>query len=168
MGKVMSTFFNYEFTGKEKLHSGVVVKQIRRIGDGLIGGWIEKPENLVIQPVGSPAWVGEHAVVYGDAVVDRSATVCGNAVVCGKSHITEAAYIDGCAVVKDSHIYGNSHISHEAIVENSTVGDSTVKSSSKVYNAELKFCKFRGWASVSGGKFYNRRYDGQYWWPKEV
>jgi hypothetical protein len=32
----------YEFTGEEKECYGFTLKQIRRISDGEIGGWIEK------------------------------------------------------------------------------------------------------------------------------
>lgn len=36
----------YEFTGEIKEFNGFVLKQIRRISDQLIGGWIEKEDNL--------------------------------------------------------------------------------------------------------------------------
>ena len=36
----------YEFTGKTKNYKGRLLHRIRRISDGLVGGWIEKEENL--------------------------------------------------------------------------------------------------------------------------
>lgn len=156
-------FYNYYFTGKTREFEGVTVRQIARLGDNKIGGWIEKKENLLIQDVYSPAWVGDDAVVYGNAVVDGSATVEGDAVVCGNSRITWASKVWGCARVENSVVCGTSRISHQAIVKSSVIEDSVIDSSAKVEDAELKFCKFTGWADVKG-KHYNRRYDGQYWW----
>lgn len=160
----MNNFFDYYFTGKTKIYNGVTVHQIARIGDNKIGGYIEKRDNLVIQNVGSPAWVGESAIVYGSAIVDGAAIVDGSAVVCGNSHITYGAHITGCAQVVNSKVCGISRISHQAFVENSTIEDSVIESSAKVKNAKVKFCKFKGWADLNGGEHYNRRYDGQYWW----
>ena len=61
----------YEFTGEEKLMScGALVKRIKRIHDGVIGGWIETEKNL--DHYGN-AWV------YGDARVSGDAQVSGNA-----------------------------------------------------------------------------------------
>lgn len=160
----MKNFFDYYFTGKTKIHNGITVHQIARVGDNKIGGYIEKRNNLVIEQVASPAWVGENAIVYGNAVVDCAAVVDGHAIVCGNSHITYGAHVTGCARVQNSKVCGISRISHEANVEDSVVEDSVVESSAKVKNAEVKFCKLKGWADVDGGKHYNRRYDGQYWW----
>ena len=154
-------YYEYHFTGKTREFEGVLLRQIARSGDNKIGGWIEKRENLIIQYVASPAWIGEDAIVYGGSVVDCAAVVDGDAVVCG-SHITGAAHITGCARVEDSLIRGRSRISHQACVKNSIVDDSVIDSRAKVENAELKFCVFTGWADVKG-KHRNRRYDGQYW-----
>ena len=67
----------YEFTGKTKtLSNGATVKQIRRLKDGITGGWIEAERNL--SQYGN-AWVHGDALVYGDARVSGSAQVYGSA-----------------------------------------------------------------------------------------
>jgi hypothetical protein len=66
----------YEFTGEVKLHFGITMKQIRRIADKLIGGWIQDEKNL--DQSGS-AWVYGDAQVSGDARVSGDAQVYGDA-----------------------------------------------------------------------------------------
>lgn len=52
----------YEFTGDEKVSFGVTFKRIKRISDGMIGGWIEKEGNLDIF---GGAWVSGDTRVSG-------------------------------------------------------------------------------------------------------
>ena len=54
----------YEFTGKIIINFGVTLKQIKRLSDGLIGGYIEKESNL---DHSGNAWVSGNAQVSGDA-----------------------------------------------------------------------------------------------------
>ena len=56
----------YEFTGKTKVENGVTLRQIKRLSDGLIGGWIEKEENLSQD---GDCFVSGDARVYGNARV---------------------------------------------------------------------------------------------------
>ena len=67
----------YEFTGETKIVSGTNLKRIRRVADGVTGGWIEKEENL--SQVSGNAWVYGNARVYGDARVLGDARVYGDA-----------------------------------------------------------------------------------------
>lgn len=157
------SFYDYYFTGQEKQYDGITVRQIARVGDGLVGGWIQSEKNLIIEDVGYPAWVGGDAIVYGDAIVDSSATVDGWAVVYGKSRVTWASHVTGCAKIKDSLIKGRSFICNEAFVEASVIDDSVVESSGAIKSAELKFCKFKLCAGAEGVRLYNRIYDGKYW-----
>jgi hypothetical protein len=71
----------YEFTGETKIASGITLKRIRRIADGVTGGWIEKEENL--SQVYGDAWVSGNAEVSGNARVFGNAEVYGNAQVSG-------------------------------------------------------------------------------------
>jgi len=64
----------YEFTGETKQWSGVPVRQIRRLSDGELGGWIEKEENLSHE---GSCWIGPDAIVLGGAVVRGKAKVHG-------------------------------------------------------------------------------------------
>ena len=59
----------YEFTGEVKVVFGITLKQIKRISNGEVGGWIEKEENL--SQVSGDAWVFGNARVYGDAQVKK-------------------------------------------------------------------------------------------------
>jgi hypothetical protein len=68
----------YEFTGKTKEVNGIILKQIIRLSDGMIGGWIEKEENLSQE---GSCFVFGSAIVYGNARVAGNAEVYGNAYV---------------------------------------------------------------------------------------
>jgi predicted acyltransferase (DUF342 family) len=70
----------YEFTGETRLHGSVVLRQICRISDGEIGGWIESEANLSHE---GDCWVSSNAQIYGDARVRGNAQVSGNAQVFG-------------------------------------------------------------------------------------
>ena len=56
----------YEFTGKVEVRFGISFRQIRRLIDGLIGGWIENEKNLSQD---GNAWVYGNARVYGNAAI---------------------------------------------------------------------------------------------------
>ena len=70
----------YEFTGETKEFNGVVLQRIRRISDQLLGGCIEKEENLSQE---GTCFVYGNAEVYGNAKVSGNAEVYGNALVYG-------------------------------------------------------------------------------------
>jgi hypothetical protein len=95
----------YEFTGEEKKHYGLILKQIRRISDGEIGGWIEKEENL---SHGGNAWVYKDALVFEDAKICEDAKIYGNAWVYGNAKICEDAKIYGEADINGGNIIKNS------------------------------------------------------------
>lgn len=59
----------FEFTGEVKMEFGITLKRIKRISDGVIGGWIEKEINL--STFGN-AWVSGDAQVFGNARVKIS------------------------------------------------------------------------------------------------
>ena len=76
----MTSENKYEFTGETK--GGL--KQIRRISDGVIGGWIQSEYNL--SQYGN-AWVYGYARVHGNARVYGYAQVYGNAWVHGNAQV---------------------------------------------------------------------------------
>ena len=88
----------YIFTGLTKIVSGVVLKQIKRVSDGFIGGWIEKEDNL--QQIGD-AFVSGNACVYGNARVYGNAHVYGDARVFGDAFVSGNACVSGDAFVYD-------------------------------------------------------------------
>ena len=65
----------YEFTGETKNFEGRIVRHIRRLSDGKIGGWIEKEENLSQE---GNCWVDDNAVVCDDAQVYGNAKIYGD------------------------------------------------------------------------------------------
>ena len=89
----------YEFTGKTKNYYGVTLKQIKRISDGKIGGWIEKEENLSHD---GDCWVSGNAEVYGDAIVYGNAIVFGNAIVYGNAEVYGDAEVCNGKIIKSS------------------------------------------------------------------
>ena len=104
----------YEFTGETIEYKGRILKRIRRISDGLVGGWIEKEENL--SHYGScfiydDAKVFDAAMVYGNAEVFDNAEVFGYAWVYGNAWIYGNARVHGNAKIKgDAKVYDNAKI----------------------------------------------------------
>ena len=66
----------YEFTGETKKFLGRTLKRIKRISDGVIGGWIESEENLSHE---GWCFIYDEARVYDEAIVCDEARVCGKA-----------------------------------------------------------------------------------------
>lgn len=92
----------YEFTGETKVYEGRTLNRIRRIEDGLIGGWIETEKNLSHS---GGCFVYDESMVYENARVMDNAVVRDNAQVYGKATIREY-----------SQVYGNAEIHDEALI----------------------------------------------------
>lgn len=88
----------YEFTDETKTIDGHLLHRIRRLSDGVIGGWIESEDNLAHE---DDCWVYGNACVYGDAKVYGAAKVHDNANVCGKA-VVHDVFLNG-----DMRIDGN-------------------------------------------------------------
>lgn len=91
----------YEFTGEEKtisieIGSEVTVRRIRRIYDGLMGGWIEKESNLSHE---GSCFVYDNATVTGNANILENATVRGYALVTGYATVFGSATVSENATV---------------------------------------------------------------------
>jgi len=86
----------YEFTGKTVEYRDATLRQIRRLSDGAIGGWIESEQNLSHE---GDCWVFGNARVYGNARVDGNARVFGNARVYGNAKVFGNARVYGNAKV---------------------------------------------------------------------
>lgn len=74
----------YEFTGETKTVGGVTLKRIRRLYDGLAGGWIESEDNLC---------QADGCFIYGNALVYGDAQVYGNARVYGDAQVMEGMHV---------------------------------------------------------------------------
>jgi len=95
----------YEFTGVEK--NGL--KQIRRISDGILGGWIESEKNLSHE---GDCFVSENAKVFGNAKVSGNAKVFDKAEVFDKAKVYGNAKVFGNAWVSgNACVFGNAKVS---------------------------------------------------------
>ncbi len=118
----------YEFTGLTKTVLGVVLKQIIRKADKVIGGWIESEKNL--SQVYGDAWVGGDAQVYGNALVYGNAQVYGNARVHGNALVYGNALVSGNArVYRNAQVYGDAWVYGDALV----YGGALVSGDAQVY-----------------------------------
>ena len=115
----------YEFTGETRQHGGVTLRQIRRISDGEIGGWIESEKNLSHE---GDAWVSGNAKVYcnawvsGNAKVYCNAQVRGNAIVCDIARVSNNAMVCGNAMVYgNAQVYGNAKVYGNAQVRGNAI-----------------------------------------------
>ena len=110
----------YEFTGAVNDYR---LKQIRRVSDGLVGGYLESERNLSqegtcfvygdamvsgLALVGDDAVVSGNAMVYGNATIYGSAQIYGNARVSGNASVSGSAWVTGNALISgDANIFGN-------------------------------------------------------------
>jgi hypothetical protein len=143
----------YEILQDQTLeHEGRTLYRIRRLGDGKVGGWIEKEENLSQEGRG---FVHNEAKVYGDAKVSESADVYdyaemyGNAKAFGNATVYDDAQVGGNAevfgfakVLGFAKVYGNAKV----------YGDALVFVNAQVYGNAKLFGNARvcGWAEVWG------------------
>lgn len=80
----------YEFTGETKEFNGRKLQRIKRIEDGLVGGWIESERNLSHE---GNCFVYDNAMVFDDAGVYNNAEICGCAEIFGDAKIYEGRII---------------------------------------------------------------------------
>ena len=114
----------YEFTGEVNARG---LKRIRRLSDGLIGGWIAGENNLSHY---------NNCFVYGDAKVYGDAVVFGNAKVYGDAWVSENAEVSGNATVSENAwVYGDAWVSENAQV----YGNAKVCDNAQVYGNAAVF-----------------------------
>ena len=146
----------YEFTGETKNYKGRVLHRIKRISDGLVGGWIEKEENLSHE---GSCFVYDEAVVFGNgkvydyarvydyAEVRGDATVYGYAEVYDYARVYGYARIYGIAEVYDyarvydyATVYGIAKVCgrHAEVFGNAEICDSaTVCGNAKIHEGRI-------------------------------
>ena len=104
----------YEFTGETKEFYGHTLHRIRRLSDGLAGGWIES-EACLSQD--GACFVFDSAQVYGSALVSGNAWVRDNARVCGNARVQDNAQVRDSAQVSDSaRVSGTARVLGTALV----------------------------------------------------
>ena len=98
----------YEFTGETKEFRRRILHRIKRIKDGLIGGWIESEENL------------SHSggcFVYGNAMVYDDAKIFDDAVVFGNARVVDNARVYGNAMIySNAEVCGNVRVCKGRII----------------------------------------------------
>lgn len=117
----------YEFTGETINYFERKLNRIRRLSDGLVGGWIEKEENLSHEGY---CFVYNNAKVYGNATIRNNATIRDNAIIRGNAIICDSSLIRDNARIRDNAIiFDSSLIQNNAVVcDNATVrGNATVR-----------------------------------------
>lgn len=145
----------YGFTGETKELNGITLKQIVRLGDGEIGGWIECEDNLSQD---GRCWVDSTSMVYGRAkvsgdvlvehgsVVRDDAVVTGACVVCNKSTVQGRAKVNGYVYLDNTFVADSTEISGYCFFY-----DSKVRGFAKV--SEHVYCKsatINGYSRISG------------------
>jgi carbonic anhydrase/acetyltransferase-like protein (isoleucine patch superfamily) len=120
----------YEFTGEVNAQG---LKRIRRISDGLIGGFIEREANL---PQDGACFVYDNAQVYGNAWVYGHARVFDNAQVYGNAQVHGNTLVSGNARVFDNvRVFGNASVFDNAWVYSNAwiYGNARVFNNAQVY-----------------------------------
>lgn len=136
----------YEFTGKTKQHEGRTLHRIRRLSDGLVGGWIEREDNLSHRGdcfVYNDAMVYDFARVYSDANIFHYAQVYGDAEICGDAEVRGHAHVYGDAMVygyarvyesakvyDNAEVYGYAHVHGNAEV----YGDTSISGKDEIFD----------------------------------
>lgn len=157
-----NSVMKYKFTDETKEVDGHVLHRIvatcyfevchRQIKKGMLGGWIEKKENLQGEAwVSGEAIVCDDAVVTGNAYVYDHAQICDSATVDGNASIGGHALVGGVSTVSDdvvilheaqvlnAHLYDQVHVVDKAVVSNDAelYDNVTVCDKAKVRSAKL-------------------------------
>jgi hypothetical protein len=119
----------YEFTGKSMEFEGMTLRRIRRLSDGVVGGWIQSEDNLSHE---GGCFVYDNAKVYHFAKVFDNARVYKNAQVYGYAKVFNSARVsDNARVYGNARIYCNAWVSDDAKV----CGNAEVSHYSQVFGA---------------------------------
>lgn len=105
----------YTFTGKTKKFGSIILRQIRRVSDRCVGGWIAGTHNLSQE---GKCWVGDNAQVCDKACVKDSAQILGNAIVGGVALIAENSVVKGHAIIGgNAQVSGHSYVADYARID---------------------------------------------------
>lgn len=121
----------YKFTGETKKFKGRILHRIRRIEDGLIGGWIEKEGNLSHE---GNCFVYDNAMIFGNAKIYDDVRVSDNAMVYDSARIFGDAMVYGYAIVRNNaEIFGNAKVFDNTKVSS----DAIVYGNARVHKGEI-------------------------------
>ena len=143
----------YEFTGETKHWSGRILRRIRRIEDGELGGWIESEKNLSQD---GECWVDDNAHVYDDARVFGNAQVFWCAYVYDYAKVYGNAEVSGSAnVYGDAKVYGNARVYDHAEI----YGEAVVRGNARIYGNTEVCDEIIGEAIIDSGKYTGEEYN---------
>lgn len=141
---------NVKTTYHHDTGKSIQVRQIRKRGSGLHGGWVQDEHNLAQD---SRAWIDVDSVVVGDAQIRD------NGYVAGRSFISDSTIVAGNAIVVDTSIFGYSVIDKQAYVSNvRNIKDTVITDRARVegipsYPLDLKNCTLLNSATVIAGSY---------------
>lgn len=114
--------------------------RIRRLSDGLIGGWIEGEHNLSIF---------DDCFIYNESVVCDGSFVTLDARVHGKSIINNHSHISNESTIWDS-VINHSHVHDNSYVEDSNIIDSDLRDSVEVILSTITNQNLSGNQRING------------------
>ena len=135
----MSAKSKYRFTGATCIIDGRTLQRIERLGDGVIGGFIESEANL--SQSGSCFLHGD-SVAYGNARISDDAQVYGQAYgdakVSGlatiRGSVFDRAEVSGRAIVQ-GRVYEDAKVMDAAVVRGSVFGSASVSGDCLLYTS---------------------------------
>jgi len=138
----------YSFTGETKSHQGVLLKQIRRDSDGLVGGFIESEANLSQE---GTCFLYDKSVCYGAARIIEDAQVYGD--------VHDNATVSGTATVQ-GQVFGNATVSGSAVIQGRAYEEAKVSGDAQILGEALGHAVVDGHAKVLGRVFGTAHVSG--------
>jgi hypothetical protein len=162
----------YELTEETIEVKGRTLYRIRRLCDGLLGGYIESESNLSQE---GSCFVYDQAKVSGSALVSGEAQVFGEARVSGEARVFDSAQVYGSARVYGSAVvYGEAQVSGSAVVygEAQVSGEARVFDSARVYGSAQVYGSARvfdsAWVFGEALVYGEARVSGSAWVSDEA
>lgn len=128
----------YIYTGETKQVNGKTLRQIKRVSDGLVGGFVEGDANL---SQSGACFVFHKGEAYGAAAITGDAQVYG--AVYDSATVGDAATING-------EVFGNAAISGSAQLYGKAFDRAIVRGDAKVYGEAFGDCIVEDSATVYG------------------
>ena len=116
----------YIMTDNGRYYDGHYVRQIKRLNDDMLGGFIESEKNLSQE---GKSWVSKDCLVYGNATVTDNASIESFSIVYGNTVISGDSRI-----MCHSQVYGSAKVCGSSIVKNSNVYDYAFINGGRIYN----------------------------------
>ena len=134
----------YEFVSSDtKVEDGHKLTRIRRVSDGVLGGYVESENNL---SQAGASFLDDQSRAYGQARIEGDAQLHGLA--------RDSAQLSGRAAVYGA-IYGRAHVKDNAVLYGQAYDDSTIEGSAVVHGQVFGNATVGGRAQIFGRVFGN-------------